>query len=116
MTMQGKKISGIQPSSSAIRALHALAGAAAVLLVNAGCTVGPDYAKPEAAVETNWINQSDSRVSPREAKLAEWWKVFKDPDLVRLVEEARQQNLTLQLAGVRILEARAQLGIATGFE
>jgi len=115
--MQGKKRDGMQAnSSSAIRALHSLAGAAAVLLVNAGCTVGPDYAKPEAAVESKWINQSDARVSQREAKLGGWWKVFKDPDLDRLVEEARRQNLTLQLAGVRILEARAQLGIATGSE
>ncbi|MGJ0491820.1 efflux transporter outer membrane subunit [Methylobacter sp.] len=116
MTMQGKKSDGMRPNSSAIRALHGLAGIAVVLLMNTGCTVGPDYAKPEAAVENNWINQADPRVRRREAELGVWWKVFKDPDLDRLVEEARQQNLTLQVAGVRILEARAQLGIATGFE
>jgi NodT family efflux transporter outer membrane factor (OMF) lipoprotein len=114
--MQRKKRVDMQPNSSAIRTFHGLVGAAAVLLVNVGCTVGPDYEKPEAAVETQWINQSDARVSQREAKLGDWWKVFKDPDLDRLVEEARRQNLTLQLAGVRILEARAQLGIATGNE
>jgi len=115
--MQGKKRGGMQAnSSSAIRTFHGMAGAAAVLLVNAGCTVGPDYVKPEAAVESQWINQSDARVRQREAKLGDWWKVFKDPNLDRLVEEARRQNLTLQLAGVRILEARAQLGIATGNE
>ncbi len=32
----------------------------------------------------------------------------------QLIEEASRQNLTLQIAGLRILEARAQLGIATG--
>jgi len=116
MTMQGKKRSGMQLNSSIIRALHGMVGAAAVLWVSAGCTVGPDYVKPEAAVESQWINQSDARVRQREAKLGDWWKVFKDPNLDRLVEEARRQNLTLQLAGVRILEARAQLGIATGNE
>jgi len=116
MTMQGKKRGDMQPNSSVIRALHGMVGAAAMLLLNAGCTVGPDYAKPEAAVESQWLNQSDSRLSQREAKLGDWWKVFKDPDLERLVEEARRQNLTLQLAGVRILEARAQLGIASGYE
>jgi len=114
--MQGKKRSGMQLNSSIIRALHGMVGAAAVLWVSAGCTVGPDYVKPEAAVESQWINQSDARVRQREAKLGDWWKVFKDPNLDRLVEEARRQNLTLQLAGVRILEARAQLGIATGNE
>ncbi|MGR9088419.1 MAG: efflux transporter outer membrane subunit [Gammaproteobacteria bacterium] len=114
--MQGKKIGGMQVNSGGIRVLSSLAGAAVTLLLNAGCTVGPDYVKPEASVENNWINHSDVRVSQREAKLGDWWKVFRDPDLERLVEEARRQNLTLQLAGVRILEARAQLGIATGNE
>jgi NodT family efflux transporter outer membrane factor (OMF) lipoprotein len=117
MTMQGKKTGDMQPNSSTIRTLYGLTSIAAVLLASTGCTmVGPDYAKPEAAVENNWINQSDPRIIRREAELGVWWKVFKDPDLHRLVEEARQQNLTLQVAGVRILEARAQLGIATGFE
>jgi NodT family efflux transporter outer membrane factor (OMF) lipoprotein len=99
-----------------IRTFHGLAGAVAALLINSGCTVGPDYAKPEAAVESQWINRSDVRVKQQETKIGDWWKVFKDPDLDRLVAEARRQNLTLQLAGVRILEARAQLGIATGNE
>lgn len=121
MTQQGKKTSGLRPISGAIRTCQGLAGLAgitALLLLHTGCTVGPDYAKPdtEADVESNWINQSDPRVSRREANVSEWWKVFKDPDLEQLVGEARQQNLTLQLAGVRILEARAQLGIASGFE
>jgi len=114
--MQRKRRGGMQPNLSAVRIFHGLAGSVAVLLVNAGCTVGPDYVKPEAAVESQWINQSDARIRQREAKLGDWWKVFKDPNLDRLVEEARRQNLTLQLAGVRILEARAQLGIATGSE
>jgi NodT family efflux transporter outer membrane factor (OMF) lipoprotein len=115
MTMQRKKKFLKQLNAGAIRALSVLAGTAAVLL-NAGCTVGPDYAKPQAPVESQWINRSDARVRQKDVKLGDWWKVLKDPDLDRLVEEARRQNLTLQLAGVRILEARAQLGIATGQE
>jgi NodT family efflux transporter outer membrane factor (OMF) lipoprotein len=103
-------------SAGMIRTFHGLAGAFAVLLVNSGCTVGPDYAKPEADVEAEWINQADARIKRQEAKIGDWWKIFMDPDLDRLVAEARRQNLTLQLAGVRILEARAQLGIATGNE
>ena len=39
---------------------------------------------------------------------------FNDPTLDRLVELAYQQNLPLQIAGLRIVEARAQLGVATG--
>jgi NodT family efflux transporter outer membrane factor (OMF) lipoprotein len=116
MIVPGNKRSVRRPNFNSRQSFFALAGSLAVLWVNAGCTVGPDYAKPDADVETRWLNQSNPRINPRETQLGEWWKVFKDPDLDRLVAEARRQNLTLQLAGVRILEARAQLGIATGGE
>jgi NodT family efflux transporter outer membrane factor (OMF) lipoprotein len=42
--------------------------------------------------------------------------VFNDPILNDLVQAAYQQNLPLQIAGLRIYEARAQLGIAFGFQ
>jgi len=78
--------------------------------------VGPDYVKPESAVESKWINQSSPEISKRTAGLSTWWKVFNDPVLDKLITEARQQNLSLQVAGTRILEARAQLGIVTSAE
>ena len=40
--------------------------------------------------------------------------MFRDPTLNRLVDLASEQNLPVQVAGLRILEARAQLGIAIG--
>ena len=40
--------------------------------------------------------------------------MFNDPRLTRLIQLAYQQNLTLRTAGVRVLEARARLGIAIG--
>jgi NodT family efflux transporter outer membrane factor (OMF) lipoprotein len=53
-------------------------------------------------------------VKSEEEHLGEWWTVFNDPTLNALVQTAYQQNLTLREAGARILEARAQLGIARG--
>ena len=43
-----------------------------------------------------------------------WWTAFGDPTLNQLVAEASQQNLTLKMAGCRILQARAERGIAEG--
>lgn len=43
-----------------------------------------------------------------------WWTVFEDPLLEQLVETARTRNNNLEIAALRVLEARAQLGIATG--
>ncbi|MEK8091991.1 efflux transporter outer membrane subunit [Methylocystis sp. IM3] len=82
-------------------------------LVVGGCAVGPDFLPPEAPVQENWIEKSDRRVSNKEAK-ADWWRVFHDPTLDRLVRAGAGQNLPVQIAGLRILEARAQLGIAIG--
>lgn len=89
----------------------------AVAMLSSSCSlVGPDYVKPESEVASKWINQSSPEISQRTAELSTWWRVFKDPVLDKLITEARSQNLSLQVAGTRILEARAQLGIATSAE
>jgi NodT family efflux transporter outer membrane factor (OMF) lipoprotein len=47
-----------------------------------------------------------------ETDLRFWWTLFDDPALNRLIKEAREANPSLRIAGLRILESRAQLGIA----
>ena len=80
-----------------------------------GCAmVGPDYQKPEAPAIVEWIGPDNSRVTRQPAAQTEWWKIFNDPVLNGLIDKAYQQNLTLQSAGLRILQAGAQLGIAVG--
>jgi NodT family efflux transporter outer membrane factor (OMF) lipoprotein len=78
-----------------------------------GCAVGPDFITPEASEQDNWIEKPDRRVSNTEVK-RDWWCVFNDPTLNRLVHVGADENLPVQIAGLRILEARAQLGIAIG--
>ncbi|MGD9031504.1 MAG: efflux transporter outer membrane subunit [Desulfobacteraceae bacterium] len=81
-----------------------------------GCAmVGPDYIKPPPAPQQKeWIEQKDPKIKAEPTDLSNWWEVFDDPVLNSLVEQAYQQNLPLRIAGLRILEARAQLGIAYG--
>lgn len=84
-------------------------------IVLAGCTkVGPDYIRPPTSVCDNWLEVGDKRVKPESADYRDWWRVFNDPVLDQLVEYAYRENLTLRRAGVRVLEARAQLGIVIG--
>jgi NodT family efflux transporter outer membrane factor (OMF) lipoprotein len=84
-------------------------------LILSGCMkVGPDFTTPPAPIADSWIEPDDQQLTARSETHAEWWTVFNDPVLNSLIEDAYQQNLTLQTAGLRILEARAQLGIATG--
>jgi len=83
------------------------------LLSLAACAVGPDFKRPDIAAAPNW-NATDPRLAAQTAADASWWKTFNDPTLDRLVELGYRQNLSLQIAGLRIVEARAQYGVATG--
>ncbi|MTI43301.1 NodT family efflux transporter outer membrane factor (OMF) lipoprotein [Roseibium hamelinense] len=85
-----------------------------------GCMVGPDFERPDAPQLDSWSKganlQIDSRTgfTTRTAETAAWWRVFKDPALNALVADAYSQNVELQAAGVRVYQARAQLGLARG--
>ncbi len=79
-----------------------------------GCAVGPDYIKPSTQEPKEWLDQEDIRIKSEPSDYSQWWVVFNDPVLNTLIERAYQQNLSLQIAGIRILEARAELGIAVG--
>ena len=92
-------------------------GLVVMTLLVIGCTtVGPDYVRPSADVAGQWIEVADPRIKPEPADHREWWTVFNDPVLNVLVDTAYKQNLTLRSAGIRILEARAQLGISVGLQ
>ena len=88
-----------------------------VTLVIGGCAmVGPDYVKPAVPEATEWIEADSPKIKSEEPEFKDWWTVFNDPVVNDLIEAAYQQNLPLQIAGLRIYEARAQLGIAFGFQ
>ena len=81
-----------------------------VLLVSlvAGCTVGPNYKRPEVPVPKAFSE------GPAEGptSLEGWWSGFEDPILDSLVARAVERNLDLKIATARIREARATRGIA----
>ncbi|HVX96347.1 MAG TPA: efflux transporter outer membrane subunit [Polyangia bacterium] len=95
-----------------MRAGHQLAVLS--LAVLAGCAVGPDFKPPAAAVPPTWRVSDDPRLATAVAAESQWWKSFNDPALDNLIELGRKQNLPLQIAGLRIVESRAQLAIAFG--
>ena len=102
-------------TSRVLRAAPAAVGALGILLLVAGCTkVGPDFVKPDAPIADGWTEAGELQLNATQIDHADWWETFNDPTLDKLVNEAYNQNLTLQIAGLRILEARAQLGLAVG--
>ena len=79
-----------------------------------GCRVGPDYTPPEVKMPDQWDQALAKGLAEGEASLETWWNIFEDPTLTRLIDLARMKNLDLKTAVARILEARAELGIASG--
>ena len=87
-----------------------------VLLFRGCAMVGPDYVLPTPPEPDKWLESEDPQLESKETDFSQWWTVFNDPVLNTLVETAYGQNLSLQIAGLRVLQARAQLGIAFGFQ
>lgn len=88
---------------------------AAIGLMVSGCAmVGPDLEKPQPQVMDDWMEATSPGLSTGQTDYSDWWRVFDDPVLQKLIKMAYRQNLSLQIAGIRIYEARAQLGIAIG--
>lgn len=84
------------------------------VVATAGCMVGPDFSSPDAPVAEQWLEAGDPAVRTDRQDYAAWWSAFGDATLSNLVDRAYRQNLTLMAAGVRVLEARAALGVAIG--
>jgi NodT family efflux transporter outer membrane factor (OMF) lipoprotein len=81
----------------------------------AGCTtVGPDFTPPRTDWDEGWTSPTLASLAPPPAGVDNtlWWRQFNDPSLDALIAAAMASNRDLKVAGLRVLEARAQLGIA----
>ncbi len=95
--------------------LKAALGCLTVMLLLSGCaTVGPDFQKPELPAPEGWLETADPSLSSEKDDHRDWWKNFADPALEALIQRAFHDNLTLEIAGLRVYEARANLGVAVG--
>src|SRR5262245_43352452 len=95
-------------------ARHSPARVALLLACCSGCVVGPDYKRPATPVPSVYRGvATDSTAKPDAASFGDekWWTTFQDDVLRDLIRTALQQNYDARIAAVRILEARALLGI-----
>src|SRR5580693_5738679 len=87
-------------------------GIAVAAVTLAGCTVGPNYKRPQIAVPQNF-HAPEPLPEAQGASLADlkWFEVFRDPQLDDLIKVALVQNYDLRDAVARVDQARANLGI-----
>jgi outer membrane protein, multidrug efflux system len=88
-------------------------------LLTAGCTVGPRYKRPSVPVPDSYRGAIQAQGPQSQITTLQmlpfgeenWWNVFQDEQLRGLIRTALKQNYDLRVAGSRVLEAQAQLGI-----
>ncbi len=79
----------------------------------AGCTVGPEYVKPNLPLPPGWTEQRIDAANRATADgLKNWWTEFHDPVLTQLVDDVIAGNLQLKVARQRLIEARAERTVA----
>jgi NodT family efflux transporter outer membrane factor (OMF) lipoprotein len=81
-------------------------------LLAGGCTVGPNYKRPDLPTPSAWNEARQSGIETTSGDLTRWWMEFDDPLLNSLVDRAVRSNLDLRMAQARIREARATRAVA----
>ncbi|HEY2132351.1 MAG TPA: efflux transporter outer membrane subunit [Acetobacteraceae bacterium] len=90
---------------------HARAGRRLVLvLLLAGCSLGPDYKSP--VLETPAAFRATSVSAAQAWPRADWWRGFNSPDLNTLIDQAEAGSFDIQAAIARVVQADAQIRIS----
>jgi len=84
--------------------------------VTGGCTLAPEYSRPEAPVPTEWpTGAAYQNIQSPEGALAaadlRWQEFFTDPRLQQIIETALNNNRDLRLAALNVERARALYGV-----
>ena len=78
----------------------------------AGCVVGPNFTAPDAKTPAAWHDaavaaSNGARLATDADPDPAWWLTFNDPLMSSLIERATRGNPDVQIAVIRISEARA---------
>ena len=89
-----------------------LLGILTVLVLEAGCMMGPKYQRPTVDVGPEYRAPAPQQAAQASSLGNEqWWQVYQDPVLTQLIHTAIAQNYDVRIAAARVLEAHAQVGI-----
>jgi NodT family efflux transporter outer membrane factor (OMF) lipoprotein len=79
------------------------------MLLLAGCTVGPNYRRPAAAVPATYKEVENwKQAQPNDQNLGRnWWEMFQDPQLNALEAQVNVSNQNLKAAEAQYTQARA---------
>jgi len=87
---------------------------ACAFVLATGCAVGPKYVPPPIASPVSFKSPAPGEIAAGELS-EEWWRLYGDADLDRLIDMANASNQTLQVAVARVDEARALARVASSY-
>src|SRR5271170_6467042 len=79
-----------------------------------GCQVGPNYARPKVEQPVAFKSQ-EAATQPAPRIPTEWWRLYHDAELDRLIAMANESNQNLAQAVARVDQARALTRVAASF-
>ncbi|WP_321889288.1 efflux transporter outer membrane subunit [Paraburkholderia bannensis] len=84
-------------------------------LVMAGCTVGPNFEKPQAPTPEVFDRTQTAQAASKPVQAPfgqDWWTLFNDPVLNGLEQQLADANLDVAAASARLQQSRAQQRVA----
>lgn len=85
-----------------------------VLIILAGCSVGPDYVRPPLELPDTLVTEQEYTIEDSLAMaLADttWWELFGDPVLTDLIKTAIAENNDIKIAAARVDEFMGYYGV-----
>jgi NodT family efflux transporter outer membrane factor (OMF) lipoprotein len=85
-------------------------------LLSSACTVGPDFSRPAAPTQHGYVRDAlpntveaqgqTQRLSTGADVTANWWRLFRNPSMDALVQQAVAHNMTLRAAEARLRQSQ----------
>jgi NodT family efflux transporter outer membrane factor (OMF) lipoprotein len=99
---------------------HSMTAALAAVIVG-GCTVGPDFERPQIETEGAFVHTTAGNPTVPAQKIQvgaaipeQWWRMFQSPALDAVIDAAFAHNQNLEAARANILHAQALVEARTG--
>jgi NodT family efflux transporter outer membrane factor (OMF) lipoprotein len=120
MELKPIEMSRDKPHRTRIRAIAGLI----VTLLFSSCAVGPDFTRPSAPTDRDYVLQSSSpsdssfgakqQVQLGKTLPNDWWTAFRSPELNHVVEQALDNNWSLDMARRNLAKAQEAVSVARG--
>ncbi|OQY25728.1 MAG: hypothetical protein B6I37_00315 [Desulfobacteraceae bacterium 4572_35.2] len=103
----------LRHQASRYRFLNCVALFLCAVLLASCAKVGPNYKQPAFAqeVQLSVVDGEFTGLVPQQADIQYWWRIFNDPTLNLLINEAISNNIDIKVALSSIYESRAQYGV-----